>query len=338
MTTTRRAALSALAVVPALGGASLATAACAADAETRLETGTLATRLVPSPVKYTVLHPPGAASAAGLPLLLLLHGGDGDNGFLARFRPTLEAAWAAGEIAPCLIATPDADRSLYLDYFDGSQKWETFIVAELIPHLRGVYGLAAAPGKTVVSGVSMGGLGALRLGLKHPDVFGGLAALEAGVEPALRFADVKLRNNFQRNGRFLASRYGDPVDEAFWQANNPANIAIARRDALVASGLQIYLEVGDLDMFHLDEGNEFLHRVFWDHAIPHEYRQVHGADHLGRTLPGRLRDALKFLNTHVLSPLPPDDSYRAGKAAVEMLKRAAGVDDRGPRPALPPTN
>jgi S-formylglutathione hydrolase len=334
MTATRRAALGAL----ALGATSLATAACAADAETRLESGTLATRLVPSPVKYTVLHPPGAASAAGLPLLLLLHGGDGDNAFLARFRSTLEAAWAAGELAPCLVVTPDADRSLYLDYFDGSQKWETFIVRELIPQLRAAYGLAAMRDKTVVSGVSMGGLGALRLGLKHPDVFGGLAALEAGIEPALRFADVKLRNNFQRNGRFLAARYGDPVDEAFWQANNPANIVIARRDALVASGLQIYLEVGDLDMFHLDEGNEFLHRVLWDHAIPHEYRQVHGADHLGRTLPGRLRDALKFLNAHVLNPMPPDDSYRAGKAAVEMMKRAAGVDDRGPRPALPPTS
>jgi S-formylglutathione hydrolase len=244
---------------------------------------------------------------------------------------------AAGEIAPCLVATPDADRSLYLDYRDGSQKWESFITAELVPHLRAAYGLAAGREKTIVSGISMGGLGALRLGLKHPDLFGGLAALEAGIEPALRFADVKARNSFQRALPFIEARYGRPVDEAYWQANNPANIAIARRDALLASGLQIYLEVGDLDMFHLDEGVEFLHRVLWDHALPHEYRQVHGADHLGRTLPGRLRDALKFLSTHVLNPPPPDDSYEAGKRLVETLKRAAGVDDSAPRPPLPRT-
>jgi S-formylglutathione hydrolase len=184
----------------------------------------------------------------------------------------------------------------------------------------------------------MGGLGSLRLALKHPDVFGGLAALEAGIEPALRFADVKVRNAFQRALPFLEARYGAPVNEAWWQANNPANIVIARREAILASRLQIYIEVGDLDMFHLDEGVEFLHRVLWDHGLPHEYRQVHGADHLGRTLTGRLRDGLKFLDAHVLRPPPPDDSYAAGKAVVEMLKRNAGVDDRQPRPPLPPTS
>lgn len=341
MDATRRAALSTIALSAAgLTSAGLAGACMASEGPTegRLETGTLATQLVPTPAKYTALLPPGVDSAAGLPLLLLLHGGNGDQGFLAAMKPTLEAAWGAGEIAPCLVATPDADRSLYLDYRDGSQKWETFIVAELIPHLRARYGLAAGRDKTVVSGISMGGLGALRFGLKHPDVFGGLASLEAGIEPALRFADVKVRNAFQRGQPFLEERFGRPIDEAWWQANNPANIAIARRDAIVASGLQIYLEVGDLDMFHLDEGNEFLHRVLWDHDIRHEYRLVRGADHLGRSLTGRLRDGLKFLQVHVLHPPPPDDSYEAGKAMVELLKRRAGVDDSAPRPPLPPTS
>lgn len=335
MNATRRTALSALAA----SGAGLVSAAGAVDAPaSRLESGTLATTLVPSPAKYTVLLPPGPQGAAGLPLLLLLHGGNGDQGFLANLKPTLDTAWAAGEIAPCLVATPDADRSLYLDYFDGSEKWESFIVGELIPHLRAAHGLAAGRERTVVSGISMGGLGALRLGFKHLDVFGGLAALEAGIEPALRFADVTARNNFQRSRPFLEARFGHPINEAFWQANNPANIAIARREALIAAGPQIYFEVGDLDMFHLDEGAEFLHRVLWDHGIPHEYRLVHGADHLGRTLAGRLRDGLKFLNLHVLNPLPPDTSYAAGKGQVETLKRMAGVDDSQPRPPLPSTS
>jgi S-formylglutathione hydrolase len=330
MNATRRAAISTI----ALAGTAIAGAASAAAPEGRLETATLASGLVPSPVKYTTLLPPGVADATGLPLLLLLHGGGGDNGFLANLRPAFEAAWAADEIMPCLVATPDADRSLYLDYRDGSQKWETFIVAEFIPALRARHSLAAGRDRTVVTGISMGGLGSLRLGFKHPEVFGGLAALEAGIEPALRFADVTVRNSFQRGAGFLEMRYGSPVDEAYWQANNPANIAIARREALLAAGLQIYIEVGDRDMFHLDEGVEFLHRVLWDHGLAHEYRQVHGADHLGRTLPGRLRDGLKFLQAHVLNPPPPDTSYEAGKQMVAGLKRAAGVDDSAPRPPL----
>lgn len=330
MDATRRSAIAGLALA---GAAAVSAPAPAAG----LESGQVATSLVPSPAAYAVLRPPGAASTTGLPLLLLLHGGNGDNGFLAAMRPAIEAAWAAEELSPCLVATPSCDRSLYLDYRDGSQRWETFIVGELIGHLRSTYQLAADRAKTLVAGISMGGLGALRLGFKHPDVFGSVAALEAGIEPALRFADVTARNGFQRGRPFLEARYGAPVDEAFWQANNPANIAIARRDAIVASGLSIYVEVGDADMFHLDEGVEFLHRVLWDHDIRHEYRLVRGADHLGRTLPGRLRDGLRFMNAHALAPAPPDDSYEAGKRMVETLKRAAHVDDSAPRPPLPPT-
>jgi S-formylglutathione hydrolase len=310
----------------------------AAHAQSKLETVELTTRLVPSPGKYTVLLPAGYAPSKGpYPLVLLLHGGDGDNGFLARMRPTIEAAWAAGELPPAVIVTPDAHRSLYMDYKDGSQKWETFIVSELIPDVRHRYGVSADRRQTVVTGISMGGLGSLRLGLDHPEVFGGLASLEAGIEPALSFDDVKMRNRFQRNDAFFKSIFGDPVDRAFWKKANPANMAIDNRAAILAQGLQIYVDADDLDMFHLDEGNEFLHRVLWDHQIPHEYRLVHGADHLGKSLSPRLRDGFRFLTTHVLAPPPPDTSFAAGKATIDALRRKMGVKDDEPRPPFPST-
>lgn len=310
-----------------------------AQAASKLETVEIATRLVPSPAKYSVLLPPGYEAQAGpLPLVLLLHGGDGDNGFLARMRPTIEAAWAAGELPPAVIVTPDAHRSLYMDYRDGSQKWESFIVSELVPDVRRRFHVSADRRQTVVTGISMGGLGSLRLGFDHPEMFGGLAALEAGIEPALSFEDVKIRNRFQRNDAFFASIFGNPVDRSFWKKANPANMAIDNRAAILSHDLQIYIEVGDRDMFHLDEGVEFLHRVLWDHQIAHEYRLVHGADHLGRSLSGRLRDGLKFLTVHVLAPPPPDTSYAAGKATVDALRRRMGVPDDQPRPAFPPTS
>ncbi len=299
----------------------------------RLETAELATKLVPSPDKYSVLLPPGYDPSKGpLPLLLLLHGGDGDNGFLARMRPVIEQAWAAGDLPPVVVVTPDAKRSLYMDYRDGSQKWETFIVSELIPEVRKHYRVSSDRRQTVVSGISMGGLGALRLGFDHPEVFGGLASLEAGIEPALRFDDVKMRNRFQRDDRFFKSIFGDPVDKVFWRKANPANMAIDNREKILASGLQIYIDVGDLDMFHLDEGSEFLHRVLWDHQIPHEYRLAHGADHLGKTVGPRLRDGFRFLTAHVLAPPPLDTSFAPQKATIDALRRRMGVPDNEPRP------
>lgn len=313
-------------------------AAGAAHAQTRLEVIELTSRIVPSPVKVSVLLPDGYDRTKGLPLLLMLHGGGGDNGFLTSMRPLVEAAWSAGELPPLVAATPDVGRSLYMDYKDGSQKWETFIVAEMIPELRRRYGLSSERSKTAVTGISMGGLGSLRLGFDHPEIFGGLAALEAGIEPALAFDDVKMRNRFQRDDAFFASIFGNPVDRDLWRRSNPANQAIANRGKIRASNLAIYLEVGDRDMFHLDEGVEFLHRVLWDHGIPHEYRLVRGADHVGKSIGPRMRDALRFLSQHVLDPKAVDDpTLAAARPRIERLRRAMGVADDEPRPPLPAT-
>lgn len=320
-----------------LGALVALAAAGVAQAASRLETIELASKLVPSPVKVSVLLPDGYSASQSLPLVLLLHGGGGDNGFLSQMRPTVEAAWAAKDLPPAVVATPDVQRSLYMDYKDGSQKWETFIVAELVPELRRRYGLSADRSKTVVTGISMGGLGSLRLGFDHPEMFGGLAALEAGIEPALDFDDVKMRNRFQRNDKFFAGIFGDPVDRDYWKASNPANMVLANREKILANNLAIYIEVGDKDMFHLDEGVEFLHRVMWDHGVPHEYRLVRGADHLGKTIPGRLRDGLRFLTAQVLDPPPPDTSFAPQKAVIDRLRRAMGVPDDEPRPPLPST-
>lgn len=308
-----------------------------AHAQSRVETIELSSKLVPSPVKVSVLLPDGFQPAQKLPLLLMLHGGGGDNGFLARMRPTVEAAWAAGDFPPAVVVTPDVGRSLYMDFKDGSQKWETFLVREMIPELRRRYGLSAERSQTVVTGVSMGGLGSLRLGFDHPEVFGGLAALEAGIEPALAFEDVKMRNRFQRDDRFFKSIFGDPVDPAYWRKANPANRVIDNKAAILKSGLQIYIEAGDLDMFNLHEGVEFLHRVMWDHGVPHEYRLVRNADHLGHTVSPRMRDALRFLDRNVLNPPPPDETLAASRPRIDRLRRSMGVADDEPRPPFPST-
>ena len=66
---------------------------------------------------------------------------------------------------------------------------------------------------------------------------------------------------------------------------NPASIATDNAAAIRASGLKIFFDCGDNDYLNLHDGAEFLHRVLWDHGIQHEYRLVHGADHLGQPDP-----------------------------------------------------
>lgn len=282
----------------------------------------LDTRLVPSPVEYAVLLPDGYETAKEpLPLLLFLHGGGGDKSFLGRMRATFDEMWKSGTLPPMVVVTPSAARSFYMDYKDGSQKWETFMVTEFLDHLRTKYKVSRERRGTLLFGISMGGMGALRLGFKYPEKFGGLVAMEPGIDPVLRWKDLSSRYKFYRGPDLMETIYGKPFDEAYWDANNVATIAVGSADKLRAAGLGIYFEAGDEDMFYLHEAAEYLHRILWDRKIPHEYHLVHGADHVGRTIRPRAMEGLAFL-ARLLNPPPPDQEVEATRKRLEPLKKA----------------
>jgi S-formylglutathione hydrolase len=280
-------------------------------------------RIVPSPVEFAVLLPDGYERITEpLPLLLFLHGGNGDKSFLTRMRPIIDEMWKAGTLPPLVAVTPSVTRSFYMDFRDGSQKWETFIVTEFLAHLRSKYNVTKDRKGTLLFGISMGGMGALRMGFKFPDKFAGLAALEPGIDPALKWKDVQPRNRFWRSQDLMEKIFGKPFDEAYWEANNPASLASTGAEKLRASGLGIYLDAGDEDSYLLHEATEFLHRVLWDHKIPHEYHLVRGADHVGRTMRPRTQEGLEFL-ARVLNPPPPDPQAEALRKQLEPLRRRA---------------
>ena len=287
----------------------------------KLVTGALPTQLIPHPLAYTVLLPDGYDPAgAPLPLLLALHGGDGDHDFLQHQQPYIEKMWAAGTLPKMIVATPNAERSFYMDRKDATEKWETAILFSLVDHLREQYRISRDRSGLFIYGISMGGMGALRMGLKHPERVGAVVALEPGIDPALKWTDVKPRNRFWRSDQLMESIFGNPVDESYWEANNPANMAISNAAKIRESAVAIYFDAGDEDMFHLQEAAEYLHRILYDHQIPHEYHLVRGADHLGSSLPPRIQDGLSFLS-HVITPWPVTPVVTSTRKILQMQER-----------------
>lgn len=280
-------------------------------------------KLVPSPVEFNVLLPDGYDTIKEpLPLLLFLHGGGGDRNFLTRLRPTIDEMWKAGKLPRMVIVTPSAARSFYMDFKDGSQKWESFVLGPFLEHLRKTYKVTRERKGTLLFGISMGGLGSLRLAFKYPDKFEAVAVLEPGIDPALKWKDVKPRNRFYRGDQLMQTLFGNPFDEAYWEGNNPASICVANADKIRASGLEVYIDVGDQDAFNINEGTEFMHRILSDYKIAHEYHLVRGADHVGRTIRPRTAEALEFL-TRVLIPPPLDPEAETLRRQLEPMKRAA---------------
>ena len=291
----------------------------------RMISDRLASPKVPGEVAVSIYLPQGYGDTAQsrYPLLLLLHGGDGSEQDLLRFAQLLDGAVTAGRIPPLVVAMPGARRSLYMDFRDGSQRWESFIVGDLLPHLRKTLHISSEPRHTCVSGYSMGGLGSLRLGFKYPDIFGAVAALEPAIAPALRWSEVGQRTLFWRPEEFMETIFGSPIDAEYWAANNPATIAT--RDPSRLLGLSLYLEVGDQDMLYLHEGTEFLHRILFDAGISHEYRLVRGAEHVGSSLEARMEDALGFIGRHLAPPNWIDQRVKEVRAIMDAKKRSLGL-------------
>lgn len=297
----------------------LVVATCAAASELRNQT--VEATLVPSPVEYAVLLPEGYEGAEDLPLVLALHGGNGDRSYLRRIRPIIDGLWEDELIAPMVFVTPTArSRGFYMDLYDKSEQWESFIRGPFLKHLRETYPVSRDPGKTFLTGISMGGMGSLRLAFKYPTEFGAVAALEPGIEPILAWGDMERRHRWWRADTLFHAAFGNPVDEEYWAANNPATMAKRNARAIRDAGIQIYLEAGDEDMFWLYEGTEFLHRILYDNKVPHEYHLVRGADHLGPSVNDRIRESLLFLS-RVLEPQSLDPASKAVRQRLAPLKR-----------------
>jgi S-formylglutathione hydrolase len=295
--------------------------------DAKLTHATMATDLLPHPLEYALLTPPTVHGDT--PLLYLLHGGGGDRSILELMKPGLEGAWQRGTIKPCVVATPSAGRSFYLNTWDGTQRWEDLLSGPFLEHVRDETECARDRASTAIVGISMGGMGGLRLAFKHPELFAGVAALEPGIEAALEWSEVSAEDRFFRGDDLFTELYGSPVDEVKWADDNPATIAT--RDPRRLDGLAIYLECGDEDSFGLHRGAEFLHRVLWDNGVSHQYRLVRGADHLGRTLPDRFRDAYAFMG-QTLDPPAHDASLEPFHKAIRAMRTNAGLSpDWDPR-------
>jgi len=288
-----------------------------------IEAGNLATSLVPGPVAFKALVP-DVTVGQGAPLFLCLHGGVGGHDLIDQLGRVAREMWAAAALPEMVIVAPETGASFYLDYRDGSQKWETFLMTELLPHVRAAYAPPGRSQNTLIGGISMGGMGALRLGLKYPDAFGAIIAWEPSIEPAYEWRNVKLEDRFYRSDEVMEARFGRPFDEVYWALNNPATIVKMNARAIRASGIRIYLEVGTDDAYGLCRGAEFLHRTLYDHDVRHEYRQVYGADHIGPTILPRLRDGLAFA-ARILRPPPPDARVSRLRELVDTQKRRAGL-------------
>lgn len=150
----------------------------------------------------TVLLPQPEPGARGeLATLYLLHGLSDDSTAWTRYT-ALERYADERRLA---IVMPQVERSFYADEAWGRPYW-TFVADELPRAARGLFRLSDDPAKTFVAGLSMGGYGAFKLALRHPDRFGAAASLSGVLDVATRAREL----HKPEDPRMWERIYGDP--------------------------------------------------------------------------------------------------------------------------------
>lgn len=198
-------------------------------------------------------------------LVVFLHGGgDGPEslaraGVLARIDDKVEG----GELAPMVIISPRGDLGFWANWYDGSRRYEDWIVDELMPRIARRRETAACPEHCHLLGVSMGAEGALRIAVHRPDAFASVSAISG---PAL---DTARRLEFARDPMIqtvvpVRHVFG-PDDEAWVSRDDPFRVWRGPDDVRT----RLLIAWGDEDRSFVREGSEALDAHLTSVGIPH---------------------------------------------------------------------
>lgn len=143
------------------------------------------------------------------------------------------------------IVMPSGDNGFYVDHPSGYDNYGEFIGRELVELTRKMFPLSRRREDTFIGGLSMGGFGALRNGLKYSDTFGYICSL-SGALHLEEMASYRGDNGFILNSqRFAEHCFGD-LEKVLETDMNPK--VLAKQLAEYGKPFpKIYMACGDRD-------------------------------------------------------------------------------------------
>jgi len=197
-----------------------------------------------------ILLPPsyGREPARKYPVLYFLHDAWGDEESLASHGVTEELSrrMADGRLPEFLLVAPGARGSWFSDSHDGKRLWERFLTRELPHQIESRYRAIPSSSSRGITGISMGGYGAVKLALRNPGLYGAVSALSGALIP-FGWEDLK-RYNFAARWT-LKKVFGDSPQDNSLAENDVWEIL--RSSHFERSPFPLYLRGGTEDVYGL---------------------------------------------------------------------------------------
>lgn len=185
------------------------------------------------------------------PVVYLLHGAQGSY----RDWPKKADLRSLATQYAVIIVCPDGQDSWYFDSpIDPNFQFETYVTKELRSYIETHYRTINHPKYRAITGLSMGGHGALWLAWRHPEIYGSCGSMEGGV-------DIYSNPNRWK----VNERLGDfESNKEVWREHSVISLV-----PTLEPGQNIVIDAGKNDIFIND--NNALHALLDEYGIPHDY-------------------------------------------------------------------
>jgi S-formylglutathione hydrolase FrmB len=256
-------------------------AGVSSPAQSRIDCSALNSRILKQVVHYCVYLPAGYAAGPPLrryPVLYFLHGlGDNERTlFNSGGWTLLDDLRNQHKMGDFLIVAPEGKRSFFINSADGSFRYSDFFLQEFLPRIEGGYRVLPGRAGRAISGISMGGYGALRFAFAYPRLFSAASAQSAAlITESPQELDAASRAGSPLAG-VLGAVFGRPINVPHWNANSP--FVLAKTNAVALRKVAIYFNCGQDDNYGFEKGAAALHDELQKEKAPHQYRPYPG-DH-----------------------------------------------------------
>lgn len=233
-------------------------------------------------IPVVVIVPDAAKSGVRMPVLYLLHGYSGDQETWLNVKPSLPQMADRDSV---IVVCPDGENSWYWDSpLDPRSQFETFVSQELVDWVDAHYPTLPCREGRAITGLSMGGHGALWVALRHRERFGAAGATAGGV-------DIRPFPDSWEMKKQLGPRDENPER---WDAHT----VIEQVDRLNDGELALIFDCGYGDFFY--GVNTALHEKLLERGIGHDFQVrpgKHNAAYWAVALPSQLLFFERYFRT-----------------------------------------
>lgn len=220
--------------------------------------------------------------------LYLLHGMFGNNEIFLE-NTTIKQFAEDNHLA---IVLPSGENSYYLDNEDKHELFDRYVGEELVEFTREVFPLSHKKEDTYIAGFSMGGYGALRIGLKYNDTFGAIGGISSALVTE-NFENLNEDDEYLLDSRrYFQSVFGD-LDNVKKSDKNLKYLIekVIQNDIEIPS---IFLAIGKDDYF-IEENKDFS-KFLTKNGVEHIFK-IHEGEHTWDFCDEHIKEFINWLNS-----------------------------------------